>query len=261
MSVRQPGFGSHLVLAATVHGLLIGAILAVALFKGCGRPSDVTLPMELIVEAPSDLEEEKTEPRKEVKTPDPEPEPDKDDIPEPEKKPEVKKPVPKPEVRKPDKPKIEVSRKLVKRNSKTSKTRLTAAEIQRLLDRGAKIGNKSNLSDADLRRLLNSDTRFGDGNPATREMVYLDVIKQTMYSAWDQPTSLGIAGLVTRVEFTFSPDGTIAGCRLSGPSGNSTMDDSAMRAARSVRRISGVPAEFFLSHRRITVAFELTGGR
>ncbi len=263
MSARPPGYSGHLLLATTVHGILISAILVVALFKGCSRPSDITMPMELIVEAPSDLEDDKPEPKEEETTP-PEPEPDKDDIPEPdkkpEKKPEVKKPVPKPEVKKPPKPKIEVSKKLVRRN-KTSKTKLTAAEIQRLLDRGTKIGNKASLSDADVRRLLNSDSRFGNGNPATRELVYLDVVKQAMYRAWDQPTSLGIAGLVTRVEFSFSPDGGISSSRLTGPSGNSTMDESVLRAARSVRRISGVPAEFFLSHRRITVAFELTGGR
>lgn len=259
MSLRKPGFSGHFLLAATAHGLMIGAILVVALFKGCADTPPITMPMELIVEAPpDDGDETPVQPKEETRTPDPEPE--KDDIPEPEKKQETKKTPPKPVVKKTEKPKIEVSKKLVRRN-RTSKTKLTEAEVQRLLDRGAKIGNKSTLSDADLRRLLNSDTRFGDGNPVTKELVYLDIIKQTMYRAWDQPTSLGIAGLVTRVEFTFSPDGGISGCRLTGPSGNATMDESAMRAARSVRRISGVPADFFISHRRITVAFELTGGR
>lgn len=265
MSARRQGYNGHLLTAAIIHGVLIGSILVVALFKGCNRPSDITMPMELIIEAPSDMDEDTDKPEKEeVKTPEPEPEPDKDDIPEPdkkpEKKPEVRKPEVKKEVKKPAKTKVEVSKKLVVRNRK-SKTKLSSAEVQRLLDRGGKIGNKASLSDADLRRLLNSDTRFGNGNPATQELVYMDVIKQAMYRAWDQPTSLGVAGLMAKVEFSFSPDGGISGSRLASPSGNATMDESVMRAARSVRRISGVPAEFFLSHRRITVAFELTGGR
>lgn len=261
MSTRRPGFSSEMLLTTIIHGLLIGSILAVAMFRGCEDTSPITMPMELFVEPPPDDggADQPAPPKDDIKPP--EPPPDKDDIPEP-KKIEPKKVEPKKvEPKKVDPKKIEPSKKLVKRNNTpmNRKSKLTAAEIQRLLDRGAKIG-KSTMSDADLRRLLNSETRFGDGKSMTQEAVYLDVIKQTMYRAWDQPTSLGIAGLVTRVEFTFSPDGSISGSRLASPSGNATMDESVMRAAKSVRRVTGVPADYFISHRRITVVFELTGG-
>ena len=262
MNARRQGFTGDLMWVALSHGLLIGAILTIALFKGCSDPTPITMPMELLVEPPPDDGDDQPAPPRDDTKP-PEPEPDKNDIPEPEKekKVESRKVEPKkvePRKVEPKKNKIEVNKTLVRRPVKR-KSNLTAAEVQRLLDQGAKIG-KPTLSDRDLRNLLNSDRRYGEGKSMTQDMVYLDAIKQTMYRAWDQPTSLGIAGLVARVEFTFNPDGSISGSRLTSPSGNPTMDDSVMRAAKSVRRVTGVPADYFISHRRIAVVFELTGG-
>lgn len=273
MSSRQTGFHRRLLAVAIIHGLAIGGLLAFSIYKGCDKPlPDLSTPMELVIEAPMDNGEEPATREMPGKVEEPETPPEDDDIPAPARKVDLLKTPPKKvpprketqkkqETRKAEPGKIEISKTLVRRSKlPAGKSKLTAAEVQRLLDRGAKLGNKSTLSDADLRRLLNSDTKFGEGNPATREMVYMDAIKQAMYRAWDQPTSLGIAGLVARVEFTFNNNGSIAGCRLSASSGNATMDESVMRAARSVRRISDVPTEFFASHHRITVAFELTGG-
>lgn len=275
MSTRRNGINSGMLLLSIIaHALLIGTLVAISLFRGCIDDSPTNMPMELMVDLPQDdskdpnvkeLHDDSTTP-KQNETKKPEPPPDKDDVPAPDKEAVPKKTPPpkkKPEPKKPDPSpkKIEISKKLVKRNGPagSGKSKLTAAEVQRLLDRGAKIG-KSTLSETDLRRLLNSDTRFGDGKSMTQDAVYLDAIKQTMYRAWDQPTSLGIAGLVAKVEFSFSADGSISGCRLTAPSGNATMDESVMRAAKSVPRINGIPITFFASHRRITVAFELTGG-
>ncbi len=272
MSTRRNGINSGMLLLSIIaHGLLIGTLVAVSLSRGCLDDSPTDMPMELMVDLPQDdskdpnikeLHDLSSPPKKEDAKK-PEPPPDKDDVPAPDKDAEPRKTPPpkkKPEVKKTDTApkKIEISKKLVKRSG-SGKSKLTAAEVQRLLDRGAKIG-KSTLSETDLRRLLNSDTRFGDGKSMTQDAVYLDAIKQTMYRAWDQPTSLGIAGLVAKVEFSFSADGSISGRRLTAPSGNATMDESVMRAAKSVPRINGIPITFFASHRRITVAFELTGG-
>jgi len=233
------------------------------------------MPLELLIDLPEGDDNGPEEPPKPEPKAKPTPQkedikdldlkPDQDEIIKPETKTEPKKKTPPKKEETQKKPatknKIEVSTKKVTRSKSPGggKSKLTAAEVQRLLDRGAKIG-KPTLSDKDLRTLLNSDTRFGDGNAMTQEAVYLDIIKQTMYRAWDQPTSLGIAGLVARVEFSFNSDGSISSCKMAAASGNSTMDESVMRAARAVRRINGVPPTYLLSHRRITVAFELTGG-
>lgn len=177
-------------------------------------------------------------------------------------------PKPKPPDRKPDtaknppasqKGKVPVSTTLVRRPSKGgSKTKLSDEEIMRALSKGAKIG-KPSLSDDQIRAALDSQQRYGNGPAMTPDMVYMDIMRQTLYRAWDQPTDIGIAGLVTRVELSMDPDGTIASSRITAGSGNRIMDDSVMRAVRAVRRISRVPPEFFRSHRRIVVAFELTG--
>lgn len=256
-------FRGELLWVSVVHALLIGLLLGVTLIRGCEDTPTLNLPVELIVPDVADDDSDADKPVPDDVKPPPDPPPEKDDIPELEKpKPEVKKPeVKKPEVKKPEprKPKIKVSSTLVKRNPRSkTKTRLSPEEIQSLLDRGGKVG-KPTLTDAQLRSLLNSTTKFGSGTPMTQEMLYLELVRQTLYRAWNQPTQIGIAGLVANVELSLSPDGAVAGSRLAGGSGNSTMDESVMRAVRSVRRIPGLPAEFTLSHRRLTVAFELTG--
>lgn len=277
MNTPRHAFRGELFWVSVGHGLLIGLLLGLSLYRGCEAPPDMNLPVELIVpEAGDDSAGDKSTPEAVKPAPDevkptPEPPPEKDDIPAPEAvkpqadkaRPDIKK---KPDVKKSDprKNKIEVSKTLIKRTSKQgsggSKTKLSREEIQRLLDRGAKTG-KPTLSDAQLRSLLDSSTKFGEGSPMTQERLYLELVRQTLYRAWDQPTQIGIAGLVARVELSLSADGSVAGSRLLGGSGNAIMDESVMRAVRSVRRISGLPAEFVLSHRRITVAFELTGNR
>lgn len=261
MSISGHAFRGELLWVSVAHSLLIGLLLGVTLFRGCEDTPNLNLPVELIVPDVGEEASEADKPSPDDVKPAPEPPAEKDDIPEPEKpKPEIKKPdVKKPEVKKPEprKNKIETSQTLVKRPTK-SRTKLSAEEIQRLLDRGGKIG-KPTLTDAQLRSLMNSTTKFGSGSPMTREMLYLELVRQTLYRAWNQPTQIGIAGLVTQVELSLNPDGAVASSRLIGGSGNSTMDESVMRAVRSVRRIQGIPAEFALSHRRIPVAFELTG--
>jgi TonB family protein len=269
--MRRPAYARSLLLSSGTHAVL-GALLAgLALFHGCSRSTDVnTLPVELIVEVPDfGQPEPEAVPEPEVSKPEvPEPPPEPTDVPEPEpekkkpeKPPEIKKEEPKKE--KPAKPKVEVSKKRVVRPlpkpTTTRKTTLTPEEIAKAIRQGAKTGQRSSLSDADLRRLLSTDTKFGNGRPIDQEFVYLEMVRQILYRSWDQPGSLGVVGLTTRVELTLAPDGSILASRIVGGSGNATMDNSVMQAVRSVRRLTGVPADFLISHRRLTVAFELTG--
>lgn len=272
MSDTRQDFGLKLTWVTVAHGVVIGAILGLSLVHGCGRTEFPNGPVELFVDIPADLagpdggkedtpEEVKPSPPPKEKPPAEKPPPE-DDFPaiktEEKKKPDAKKEETKKPETKPEN-KIKVSKKLVSLPATTSrKSKLSAAEIQKLLDRGAKPG-KSSLSDADLRRLLNTDARFGNGSPISQEFVVIEQIRQALYRAWAQPTQLGIAGLVTRVEITFTPDGGIVGSRILGGSGNAVMDASVMKAVQSVRRIPGLPSAFLASHRRIPVAFELTG--
>lgn len=277
-------YWTELLLVTLGHGLVIGMLLGASFLHGCDTAMpDLNAPMELVVEPPpgetpipTDLagppppakpqpapeQEEKAEEKK-AEAP-----PDKDEVTLPDaRKPVEKKPRPETKPQEATKPaarqtgKIKVSKTLVRRPMPSGKGKLTADEVRRLLDRGAKLGKKSTLSADDMRRLLNGDSRFGDGSPVSQEFVVIDMVRQAMYRAWDQPTDIGIAGLVTRVELSFSADGSITGSRMLNSSGNARMDASVMKAVQSVRRIPGLPASFLSSHRRIPVAFELTGGQ
>lgn len=272
MTSAQDNYRNELLLVTLGHGLVIGSLIALSLIQGCDGPvPDMTSQTALFVEAPPSDEHEipvdlaKPLPPELPDTPSPpkvtEPVPDRDDIPLLDKAPKEK---PKPEKAKPQvKPpsKIKISKTVVRRPLPNGKGKLTPEEVRKLLERGAKLGPKSSLSEADMRRLLNGDTRFGDGSPITQEYVVLDMVRQAMYRAWNQPADIGIAGLVTKVELTFSPDGTIVASRLLAGSGNRTMDASVMQAVQSVHRVSGLSSAFLSSHRRIPVSFELTGDR
>lgn len=282
MNTGGHGYSRYLVLSGGAHAALLATLIGLSMVHGCAHPLDNdNLPHELIIDIP-DLGQQdappaplppaptpKAEPEVHKEEP-PEAPPDKDDvvIPAPDNK---KKDVRKTETRKDDakKPesthKIEVSRKLVRRPSNlpkattTRKSKLTPEEIARLIDRGATVGKRSTLSDDDLRRILNTDTKFGKGSPISQEQLYYEMVRQILHRAWDQPGSLGVVGLVTRVELTVAPDGRILSSRMVGGSGNAVMDNSVMQAVRSVPRLTGVPGDFLSSHQRITVAFELTG--
>jgi len=278
MNDSRQNYTNELLLVSIGHGLVIGMLLAIPFIHGCEDDSstDMSKVLELYVEpppsdsheSPADLmknlpqppenkQEEKVEDIKNT------PPPDKDEVTLDDQKKNTPKPkVKEKETKKEVKPGgIKVSNKIVKRDLPNGKGKLTPDEIRKLLGRGAKLGKKSSLSDADLRRLLNSDSRFGDGSPISQEFVVLDMVRQAMYRAWDQPTDIGIAGLVTKVELTFTSSGSITASRMLASSGNKTMDASVMRAVQSVHRINGLPASFLSSHRRIPVSFELTGNQ
>lgn len=278
MNDSRQNYTNELLLVSIGHGLVIGMLLAIPFIHGCEDDSstDLSKPMELYVEPPpSNSHETPADLTKNLPKP-PEDKPvdkvdEKKDTPPPDKDDvtldDPKKDKPKPKVKPKDTKKevkpggIKVSNKIVKRDLPNGKGKLTPDEIRKLLGRGAKLGKKSNLSDADLRRLLNSDTKFGDGSPISQEFVVLDMVRQAMYRAWDQPTDIGIAGLVTKIELTFTSSGAITASRMLASSGNKTMDASVMRAVQSVHRINGLPASFLSSHRRIPVSFELTGNQ
>ncbi len=277
MTSSHQNYRSELLFVTLGHGLAIGMLFAISFIHGCDSTvTDMSKPMELMVEPPpADSHETPTELSQHVLQPREEPEtktqekknetpPDKDEIPLLDKsKPVKQKTRPEP-IRKPDVKetgKIKISKTLVKRPLPNGKGKLTPEEVRKLLERGAHLGNKSSLSEADMRRLLNGDQKFGDGSPVSQEFVVLDMVRQALYRAWNQPTTIGIAGLVTKVELTFSSDGAIVGSRMINSSGNKVMDASVMQAVQSVHRVSGLPAAFLSSHRRIPVSFELTGDR
>jgi TonB family protein len=253
MTARRPGFGRSLALATGAHLLVIGILVGAPLVPGCAHaPRATNLPVELIVEVPPEL----AAPR--PAAPAPPPPPPVRDLAEPASGPRPVKPPPaETEAPKPVRT-IETSRQLVRRPPPARRTTLTPDEIRRLLERGAKPGARATLSDAEMRKLLDTDLRFAaQGTPATRELLYLELIRQTLYKAWNQPASVDVSGRTAKVETRFLMDGRIVGYRLVRSSGNPAMDASVLAAMGAVGRIAGLSPEFLAAHPTITVAFEL----
>ena len=92
-----------------------------------------------------------------------------------------------------------------------------------------------------MRRLLNGESRFGDGSPISQEFVVLDMVRQAMYRAWNQPTDIGIAGLVTKVELTFNSDGSIVSSRLLAGAGSTASWPSTPPHLRNGRSAPPMP--------------------
>ena len=214
-------FKRAFVATALLHGLVVLAVAVFPAWRGCAEPEAVAyLPIDLVVEAgPA--------PEPEAAPPEPEPAP-----------PEPAPPEPAPEPRR----RIERSTKRVTRNVGRSpappRRTMSAEQIRELLARGVKIRS---------------------GVPPSDDALYLKIIEQTMYRAWNQPTSLP-PHLRATAALDFAPDGRIRGRELRRSSGDDRMDASVMEALRSVDRIPGLSPEFLRTRGTVTITFELGEG-
>lgn len=91
------------------------------------------------------------------------------------------------------------------------------------------------------------------------DTLYRQLIRNQLYKAWAQPSSIDVAGLKAKVELELGAGGRVLSSRIAVPSGNAVMDDSVQRALSSVTRFPSLPDTFIDKCRRITVTFELTG--
>lgn len=223
-------FRRYLFLSTATHvGIVVFLILAslIVHVRRKKKPHEITTMIDLSYAVPAlpDLQ-----PVEKIDIPEPPvPEPPKD-IPEPPK----------------EKKKIEKSKKKIKRKEerpKPKESRMTEEEIKKLLASGLKPSNTPH-----------------QGGEAFPFSWYLALVRQKMYEAWDQPSELAGAGLVTVVSIRVQRDGSITGRELVRSSGNTVVDDSVMKAVRSVSRLKELPAGFGGAYKDITIEFELTGG-
>jgi TonB family protein len=240
--------------------------------------------------APENVQQEvpnQPEPIPEDPVPSPEPEPEPEPQPQPEavvEKPIVKKPDPvklekkaptpkkpvKPPVEKPkitppvkpvqkiDKPKapaVKINKREVTRNSLTK----TSAKPQ-----PQQSEFNPNAFAERLRGKLNSGLitakgiSTGGGSPGQPNdfSAYFNHVFQAMYGAWHPPLGLS-DGLTSKVLIRVERDGTISKVSLAQPSGNKPMDDSAIAAAKSVKKLNPLPDELGKEFAEITVHFKI----
>ena len=140
--------------------------------------------------------------------------------------------------------KIQKSTKKISRpqGGTVQKSNLSADEIRRLLAAGARISDRTSIPMSDL-----------------WEAGYYNHVHEMMYRVWNQPASLSAgAGLSAEALIRVQRDGTIVSRKIARSSGNSLMDESVMKAIRSVTRLKPLPAQFSASYKDIRILFELT---
>lgn len=230
--------------SAAVHGVIVLALLigSVASCVKRRQPREITTFVDLQVEPAAASQPAQPAP------PEPEPEPEPASAPAaiPEPEPAKPKPAPKPKPKPAPKPKpkpeskVAVSRKLVRRDQPAQPApKLTPDQIRNLLADGIK-----------RTAAAGGDAEFG---------WYLVLVRNAMYDAWNQPSTLaGRRGLTAQITLRVQRNGIISGRKLTRPSGNALMDQSAMQAAESVARLPELPAGFGGDYKDITVDFELT---
>jgi TonB family protein len=96
-----------------------------------------------------------------------------------------------------------------------------------------------------------------DGGGSNDGDTYLDVVQQTFYDAWIQPSYSDVGDAEASISIELALDGAVTGRTLAKSSGNAILDASAMRAAETVQRISGLSRDFTAENRKITVQFKV----
>jgi TonB family protein len=226
---------SLIVHAAVVLLLLIGPLLSRCVKT---KPKEDIIFVELVSPAPP------APPPPIVPVPKP-PEP-----PEPPKPPEPKPPEPEPPaiVEQPKKKEIKVNTNRIVRAETPppapppppQKT-LSAKELEDML--------KSALP-------TSPSARTSAVNPSELSRYY-GTIQGILYQAWQQPP--GIAGLQTTVSIRIAKNGSITDRKQLKGSGSQAMDESVMRALRSVSSLPKLPDTIDRAFLDVTITFESSG--
>lgn len=221
------------------HVVVIGLLLSYASIRGCQmrrKPIEIkelTVAIDPFEEEAKPVEETKVEP---PKTPPPPPKTDDIAI---EKKPEPKKPEPKkeekkPEPKKPERPKIEKGPRVTRKPPPIKST--------------VKPKEKQTLTDEEIKKWLDKRVPIRAGEttslPTSDYGLYLSIIKQALYDAWDQPSREVAGTRPAEIAFDIGMGGRITNPRVSKSSGSAAFDASALEAVRRTGSISGLSADF-----------------
>lgn len=218
------GFGHNLRIVTVVHLVIV---VGLSVMSGCRwlfrpKPKEV-IPIEFTVEVAG---QPSPQPAPVIK-PDPPPTPASVPVPRP----------PEPALKKPPRKKIETSRKRVRRGGSDRKPTLSAEEIQKLLDQGARPSDRTRIPDADARGFAR--------------------VRAAFYEVWVQPSRAEVGGETVEARIVLASGGAVISGRISRPSGNAILDNSVRRALNAVKRVTGLPSGFEKRHREISIAFRV----
>lgn len=263
----EGGLGRRSFVASIVlHCLLVVLILVagfVSFDKKKRNPLDEL--SEFTVAVPPD--EPEAEPEKpEPEPPKPEPEPPQ---PEPDPEPEPAPvrdaiPVPVTTKPKPTRPPIDTSKaRLVHKTVPTTTRRIVPLPSTRppRTIRTAPTFSGPRLSAEDIQKLLDMGATISDHTsiPATELQRCYALIQRQLYAAWIRPSADSANGREPVVSISIGPGGTVRSASLKTSSGDAELDRSAVAAARAVTRFTGLSEDFVRENPTFTVAFKLEG--
>lgn len=211
-----------IIASLALHAVVFVIVLLVGLISGCKMKNQ---PLEIveftIAVDPVEEEVEESLPEepqvKEIKTPPPKP----DDIAPPTP--------PKPKQQKPRRKEIKKGKRIkkdVKTNVKPKeKQTLSDAEIRKLLDKGARIGERTSL-------------------PKNEISLNASILKNRFYDAWMPPPREASGYRPAVVIFKINRDGSLHSARITQSSGSKEYDESCLEAIRSVGRVSDLSSQF-----------------
>lgn len=211
-----------IIASLVLHAAVFAIILLGGAISGCKMKNQ---PLEIveftIAVDPVEEEAEESLPEepqvKEIKTPPPKP----DDIAPPAP--------PKPKQQKPRKKEIKKGKRIkkdVKTNVKPKeKQTLSDAEIRKLLDKGARIGERTSL-------------------PKNEISLNASILKNRFYDAWMPPPREASGYRPAVVIFKINRDGSLHSARITQSSGSKEYDESCLEAIRSVGRVSDLSSQF-----------------
>ncbi len=215
--------------AKIVTGIHVGIVFVLFFHSGIMRliepKPEVMVPIEFVVDTTPPMPDVS-----ELLPPEPEPEPEILPPPVPQAIPEPA-PTPKP------KRKIEKGRRIKRNNAPESppKKKLSAEEIQKLLDMGAKPSDHTSIPDEDTRCLA--------------------IIRDVLHSAWQQPSAEAAGDSIAVLRIKLGRDGSVRSSDLQKPSGNPALDSSVRDVGNAVKRIHGLTSGFIGRHPSVTVSF------
>ena len=199
---------------------------------------------EAIVETPvkDAVQIEKSKPKppekpkpKPVEKPKPKPKP----VEKPKPKPPEKKPFQKGKrIEAPPKPKVDFSKFKRVTTMESKEKPLSAAEIRKALQAGARIGTRNQIPETEMGRCV-------------------ALVRNALYEAWEQPSVSEAGRQPAHLEIRLDLSGRIISYRIVQSSGNAFFDQSVLKAALNTEPIRGLSVEFLKQFERLTVEFKL----
>ena len=263
----EGGLGRRSFVASVALHVLLVVLVLVAGFVSFDRKKKNPLDelSEFTVAVPPD--EPEAEPEKpEPEPPKPEPEPPQ---PEPDPEPEPAPvrdaiPVPVTTKPKPTRPPIDTSKaRLVHKTVPTTTRRIVPLPSTRppRTIRTAPTFSGPRLSAEDIQKLLDMGATISDHTsiPATELQRCYALIQRQLYAAWIRPSADSANGREPVVSISIGPGGTVRSASLKTSSGDAELDRSAVAAARAVTRFTGLSEDFVRENPTFTVAFKLEG--